>query len=310
MASSAAIVVPDQTGRVIVVTGANSGIGWEAARMFAGAGAHVVLACRSEERGREAASRIEETTPGASTSVIPLDLSRLRSVRAFAATFADRHEALHVLVNNAGVMALPRSKTEDGFEMQIGVNHLGHFALTGLLWPRMRDAAAARVVNVASTVHWVGKIRWDDLHWERGYQKWPAYAQSKLANLLFTRELSRRVGAAGGDAIAVACHPGYASTNLQARGPQMTGSRMMERLFGLGNRTVAQTARMGALPTVHAATAPDVAGGEYYGPDGLLELTGRPSPARMSNRARDDEAAARLWALSERETRVAWDPAS
>jgi NAD(P)-dependent dehydrogenase (short-subunit alcohol dehydrogenase family) len=203
-------------------------------------------------------------------------------------------------------MALPYSRTADGFEMQFGTNHLGHFALTGLLLDVLLATDAARVVNVSSGAHRMGRIRFDDLQWEHGYRKWFAYGQSKLANLLFTLELQRRLEAAGKRPIAVACHPGYAATNLQAAGPRMAGSSLMEALVGVGNRLFSQNAAMGALPTLYAATAPDVQGGDYIGPDGLAELWGHPAKVGRSAAARDAATASRLWEVSEQLTRVSY----
>jgi NAD(P)-dependent dehydrogenase (short-subunit alcohol dehydrogenase family) len=296
--------VPDQSGRTLVVTGANSGIGFEAAATLAAAGAHVVLACRDPVRAGEAAAQLRTRHPGASLETLPLDLASLASVRDFAKAFGDRHARLDVLVNNAGVMAIPRRTTADGFEMQLGTNHLGHFALTGLLLPLLLATAGARVVTVSSTAHRPGRMHWDDLQSERSYSRWGAYGQSKLANLLFTFELDRRARAAGRDLVAVACHPGYAGTNLQFVGARMDGSRWMESLMRWANRVFAQDAAMGALPTLYAATAPDVRGGDYYGPDGMFEAWGHPKKVASSARSRDREAARRLWEISEELTGV------
>jgi NAD(P)-dependent dehydrogenase (short-subunit alcohol dehydrogenase family) len=233
-----------------------------------------------------------------------LDLSNLASVRGFSDAFHLKHQALDVLCNNAGVMAIPYRQTADGFEMQFGTNHLGHFALTGLLLDRLIATEGARVVNVASGAHRMGKIRFDDLQWRNGYRKWMAYGQSKLANLLFTTELQRKVDAAGKKLLAVACHPGYAATNLQSAGPKMSGSSMLESLFSVGNSLFAQSAAMGALPTEYAAVAPDVRGGDYIGPDGMAELWGNPAHVGRSAAAQDAAAAAQLWEVSEQLTNV------
>jgi NAD(P)-dependent dehydrogenase (short-subunit alcohol dehydrogenase family) len=300
--------LPDLEGRTVVVTGGNSGIGLEAARALAGRGAHVVLACRSREKAAAAARAIAACHPVTRVEVMPLDLASLASVRAFAEAFRRSHRALHLLINNAGVMAVPHQRTADGFEMQIGTNHLGHFALTGLLLDRLLGAEAggyaARVVTVSSNAHKIGRIRFDDLHGERGYTKWGAYAQSKLANLLFANELARRVEAAGAGLLSVACHPGYTATNLQEVGPRLEGKRLLGGLMRLGNRFVAQAAAEGALPTLYAATAKDLRGGDYVGPDGFAEIWGPPRRVEPAARARDAEVAARLWELSERETGV------
>lgn len=279
--------IPDQTGRTYVVTGANSGIGLSAARELSRAGARVILAVRNTAKGEEAARGL----PG-DTEVRALDLADLASVRAFAAGV---DEDIDVLINNAGVMNVPLARTADGFELQFGTNHLGHFALTNLLLPRVTD----RVVVVASSAHRFGKMRFDDLNWERGYQRHRAYGQAKLSNLLFMSELQRKLAATGSPVRAVGAHPGWAATNLQHH------SSRLENLVvgGIGNRLWAQSADMGALPTLYAATQ-DVPGNGYIGPDGRGELRGHPVPVGRSAAALDEEAAARLWAESERLTGV------
>ena len=282
--------LPSQTDRTIVVTGANSGIGLVAARGLAGAGAHVVLAVRDTAKGSTAAGSI----PG-DTEVRSLDLADLASVRAFADEFDGD---IDVLINNAGVMAVPQSRTKDGFEMQIGTNHLGHFALTNLLLPRIQD----RVVTVSSGAHRIGKMDLDDLNWEkRKYQRWPAYGQSKLSNLLFTMELERRLAESGSDVHAFAAHPGYASTNLQSH----TGNVVQNTLMSVGNKLLAQSEDMGALPTMYAATQ-DLPGGSYVGPDGFQEQRGHPTLVGRSGRASDPAVAKRLWELSEELTGVSF----
>lgn len=296
--------VPDQSGRTIVVTGANSGIGLEAAKSLARAGAHVVLACRDAAKAEAAIGALRAAQPRASLELLPLDLASLASVRDFAKAFADRHARLDVLVNNAGVMAIPRRTTADGFEMQLGTNHLGHFALTGLLFERLLAARAPRVVTVSSTAHRGGRMRWDDLHGERSYTRWGAYGQSKLANLLFTFELDRRVRGAGHPLVAAACHPGYSATNLQFVGPRMDGSRWLESLMAGANRLFSQNAAMGSLPTLYAATAPEVRGGDYVGPDRFFETWGHPKKVGSSRASRDADAARRLWEISEQLTGV------
>src|SRR5271169_2526798 len=296
--------IPDLSGKTIVVTGGNSGIGYEAAMEFARKRAEVILACRDLGKARTAAAQISASSPGAKVGVMELDLSNLASVHGFSDAFHLEHPALHVLCNNAGVMAIPYRQTADGFEMQFGTNHLGHFALTGLLLDRLLATEGARVVNVASGAHRMGKIRFDDLQWHSGYRKWMAYGQSKLANLLFTLELQRKADAAGKKLLAVACHPGYAATNLQAVGPKMSGSSVMEYLSEAGNRLLAQSAAMGALPTEYAAVASDVRGGDYIGPDGMGELWGNPTKVGRSAAAQDNAAASRLWEVSEQLTNV------
>jgi NAD(P)-dependent dehydrogenase (short-subunit alcohol dehydrogenase family) len=299
--------IPDLSGKTAIVTGGNSGIGYEAALQLAGKGATTVLACRDAAKAREAAVRVKATVPQAAVEFMSLDLASLVSIRAFAALFLEKHDAVHILCNNAGVMALPYRKTVDGFEMQFGTNHLGHFALTGLLLERLLATGGARVVNVSSTAHRWGWMSFDDLNSERHYAKWRAYGQSKLANLLFTYELQRRLEAAGAAAISVACHPGYAATNLQAAGPRMEGSSFMESITNLGNRLLAQDAAMGALPTLYAATAPDVRGGDYIGPDGLFENSGYPKKTTSNSRSHDRASAARLWKVSEELTGVRYE---
>lgn len=296
--------IPDLSGKTTIVTGGNSGIGYEAALQLAGRGARTILACRDLGRAGDAAAQIKSTFPNAVVDLMALDLASLASIRAFATAFQDKHAGLDVLCNNAGVMALPYRKTVDGFEMQLGTNHLGHFALTGLLLERLLATPGSRVVNVSSTAHRIGRMRFDDLNGERSYAKWRAYGQSKLANLLFTYELQRRLDAAGVDVISVACHPGYAATNLQAAGPRMEGSTLMESITDLGNRLLAQSAAMGALPTLYAATAPEVRGADYIGPDGFMENAGHPKKTRSNARSHDRDAAAKLWDVSVQLTRV------
>jgi NAD(P)-dependent dehydrogenase (short-subunit alcohol dehydrogenase family) len=280
--------LPRLDGRIFLVTGANSGIGLVAGRELGRAGARVVLAVRDPAKGRAAAA----TIPGES-EVRQLDLADLASIRAFAHAWEGE---LHVLVNNAGVMATPLRRTSDGFELQIGTNHLGHFALTNLLLARIAD----RVVTVSSGAHRVGTIRLDDLNWERGdYQRWRAYGQSKLANLLFTLELERRLRAAGSDVRALAAHPGYAATNLQRR----TENRLQNALMAVTNRLVAQSDEMGALPTLYAATQ-DLPGASFVGPDGFRERRGHPTLVGRSAAASDPQTAKRLWEVSEELTGV------
>jgi NAD(P)-dependent dehydrogenase (short-subunit alcohol dehydrogenase family) len=282
--------LPSQTGRTVVITGANSGIGLAAARELGRAGAHVVLAVRDEARGRTAADSI----PG-DTEVRRLDLADLSSVHAFADGF---EVDIDVLINNAGVMAVPQSQTADGFEMQIGTNHLGHFALANLLLPRIRD----RVVVVASGAHRMGSIRLDDLNWEQGgYKSWRAYGQSKLANLLFTSELQRRLAEAGSDVRAVAAHPGYAATNLQSH----TGNVIQHVGMWIGNRLIAQSDEQGAWPTLYAASQ-DIPGNSYVGPDGFQEGRGHPTLVGRSSAASDGDVARRLWERSEELTGVSF----
>ncbi|AYG83059.1 Fatty acyl-CoA reductase [Streptomyces hundungensis] len=296
--------MPDQSGRTAVVTGANSGIGLVAARELARRGARVVLACRSEARGRQAEERVTSEVPGARAEFRRLDLADLASVRDFAATLP--YERLDLLVNNAGVMALPYGRTADGFETQFGVNHLGHFALTGLLLPRLRAAGAARVVSVSSGMHALANIDLRDLNSEQGYRRWVAYGRSKTANLLFVHELARRLRAAGSDIVAAAAHPGYAATNLQTQGVRMEGRRRTERIVALGNRVFAQPAEAGALPTLYAATAPGVGPDSFTGPS-LMMWRGAPARSWRAKWTLDDVAGERLWEASERLTSVTYE---
>jgi NAD(P)-dependent dehydrogenase (short-subunit alcohol dehydrogenase family) len=278
--------LPDLGGRSVVVTGANSGIGLVAARELARHGARVVLAVRDVAKGEAASASFD-------AEVRHLDLADLASVRAFADGWGGD---LDILINNAGVMAVPERRTVDGFELQIGTNHLGHFALTNLLLPHIRD----RVVTVASTAHRTGRIDLDDLNWERRrYQRWLAYGQSKLANLLFTLELQRRLNLADSDVRALAAHPGYAATNLQSRSENLVNHLVM----ALGNRVIAQSDEMGALPTLYAAVQ-DLPGASYVGPDGFQEARGHPTLVGRTARASDPEVAAALWERSEELTGV------
>lgn len=299
--------IPDQSGKTVVITGANSGIGYEAALALAAKRAHVILAVRSAERGQSALASIQRAHPGASVEVMPLDLSDLSSVRRFATTFGQRFATLPLLINNAGVMALPYRRTADGFEMQFGTNHLGHFALTGLLLPYILAASSARVVTVSSGMHVPGAIDFDNLDGSKAYDRWRSYSQSKLANLLFAYELQRHFMAAGVAAISVGCHPGFAATNLQAAGPRMAGSRMGELLSVVGNRLFAQSQAMGALPTLYAAVAPQVNGCDYIGPLGLFGMRGTPGKVKSSPRSYDATLAHRLWQVSEDLTGVRYD---
>ena len=295
--------VPDQSGRRFVVTGANSGIGLEATRTLAARGAEVVMACRSVERGEAATDDVRQTVDDADLDVRELDLADLASVRSFA---SDLDGEIDVLCNNAGVMAIPRRETADGFETQFGVNHLGHFALTGLLLDRLADAHS-RIVTMSSGAHQQGTIDFDDLHGEESYGAWSAYAQSKLANLLFAFELQRRLDDAGRDApISVAAHPGWAATNLQRRGAEMRGSRLRLWMMKAANAVFAQSAEGGARPLVHAATAIGVGGGDYVGPGGFMELRGAPEIVEPADRARDEDVAERLWRVSEDLTDVTY----
>ncbi len=281
--------LPDQSGRTFVVTGANSGIGFEAAKAFAAAGGHVVVAVRDTGKGEQAAARID-----GSTEVRELDLADLSSVRAFAAGW---DAPIHALVNNAGIMMVAEGRTADGFERQIGTNHLGHFALTNLLIGHVTD----RVVTVSSGLHNGAQVDLDNLDLDGVYKPTRAYQQSKLANLLFTAELQRRLTAAGSSVRATAAHPGYSATNLQSH----HASPLMNKLMWIGNKVVATSAEFGSRPTVHAALA-DVPGDSYIGPTGFRGLRGAPGPNPRSRESRDADVAARLWDVSEQRTGVTW----
>jgi NAD(P)-dependent dehydrogenase (short-subunit alcohol dehydrogenase family) len=296
--------IPDQQGRLVIVTGGNSGIGYEAALALAGKNAHVILAVRNIEKGGEAAHEICRRYPRAQVTLMALDLADLKSVRTFAQDFLKQYDRLDVLINNAGVMALPQRKTVDGFEMQFGTNHLGHFALTGLLLPMLEKTPNARVVTVSSAVHTTGDIHFEDLQWEKKYQSWGAYGQSKLANLLFAYELQRRFEAAGSKVISVACHPGFAATNLQAAGPKMEGSKFKAWMMNIMNVILAQGSDMGALPTLFAATAAGVNGCDYIGPAGGMR--GYPTKAKSNDKSYDEALAKRLWTVSEELTGVVY----
>ncbi|MCW2629975.1 SDR family NAD(P)-dependent oxidoreductase [Mycobacterium sp.] len=289
--------IPDQTGRTAVITGANTGLGFETAAALAAKGASVVLAVRNLDKGKEAARRIEQATPGAQVQLQELDLSSLDSIRAAADELRSNHESIDLLINNAGVMFTPKSTTKDGFELQFGTNHLGHFALTNLLLDRVLGATGSRIVTVSSQGHrFVRGIRFDDLQADRSYRRVGAYGQAKLANLLFTYELQRRL--TGTNTIAVAAHPGGSKTELTRNLPPLVAAatRLAEPLF--------QSADMGALPTLRAATDPGVLGGQYFGPDGFAEQRGHPKVVASSVASHDTDAQRRLWAVSEELTSV------
>ncbi len=298
--------IPDQTGRTILITGANSGIGFEAARALAERGAHVVMGCRNAAKAQAAVGEIEATEPSGSVEILEMDLADLDSIERAAGQFAAAHDRLDVLVNNAGLMATSFQHTAQGFEMQIGVNHLGHFALTGHLVDRVMTTDGARVVTISSQGHRMGGIKFDDLNSEEDYSPWPAYFQSKLANLLFTRELQRRLAESGADTIAVAAHPGLSKTNLGSENSGGILATLTAWTRPAFEAIASQSAAMGALPTLRAATDPDVAGGDYFGPAGIGETRGHPKKVGTSSRAKDDASAARLWELSTELTGVTY----
>ena len=301
--------IPDQRGRTALVTGANSGIGLRTAAALAGAGATVLLGCRNADKAAAARAEIIAEHPGAEVGVVALDLGDLRSIERAAATVRSRPGPLDLLVNNAGVMATPRRETADGFELQFGTNHLGHFALTGRLIDDLLAAAAPRVVTVSSQAHRVGRINFDDLNSERGYSRWPAYCQSKLANLLFTQELARRADAAGAKLIAAAAHPGYAATGLQTSGPTIGRfGVLLKPAWAASNLILGQSDEAGARPTLYAATMPNVAGDDYFGPGGPGEWRGHPARVGRAGRAANPRLAERLWQHSAELTGVDYGP--
>ena len=297
--------MPDQTGRTIVITGANSGIGFEAARALAEHGGTIVLACRNRAKADAAVAAIHGTAPDANLEVLELDLADLDSVAMAAEKFLANHDRLDLLINNAGLMALPHQTTVQGFEMQFGVNHLAHFALTGRLIERLTATPGSRVVSISSNGHKLGSIHFDDLQSEQKYGPWRAYFQSKLANLLFTYELQRKLGAAKAGTIAVAAHPGGSNTNLGNENPggvlntiAMKSRPLIEMMM--------QPAPMGALPTLRAAVDPGVMGGQYYGPDRFMEQRGHPILVKSTKRSHDEGVARRLWSISEELTGVTY----
>ena len=287
-----------QEGRLAIVTGANSGLGFHTSKALALRGARLILACRNLEKGEEARSLILQEKPEHDPEVWKLDLASLSSISDFASRFKATFDHLDLLINNAGLMAIPYARTEDGFEMQFGVNHLGHFALTAQLWKSLTEAPNARIVNVSSAAHHMGKIRFDDIHWEKKYSKWGAYGMSKLSNLLFTHELARRLKRKNLQILATASHPGYAATDLQTKAARMKGSRLGVVSFNMANWLVAQPAEKGALPTLFAATAKEARQGAFYGPDGFMRLVGWPALDTPNKRRVNDALAETLWDLS------------
>ncbi|NEA33444.1 oxidoreductase [Streptomyces sp. SID13031] len=296
--------IPDLTGRRVLVTGATSGLGYETALELLRHGAEVTIAARNPEKSQQAAASLAAASGRPQPAILDLDLADLAGVETAAERFAEKHEHLDILVNNAGVMAPPYRQTVDGFELQVGTNHLGHFALTARLMPLLLKAAIPRVVTVSSIMHkTVNSIRQGDLRAENGYAKWDAYGKSKLANLLFMLELDRRARAAGSNLTSVSSHPGYARTHLQASGPQLGGVNLEARLLAIGTKIVAQSARAGAWPSLYAATAPEVRSGSYYGPS-FLEFRGKPKLVHPTKAAQNPQLAQQLWAWSVEATGV------
>lgn len=302
--------IPDQSGSVAVITGANSGLGLATSRELARAGARVVMACRDRGRGEAALAEIRSAVPGATVELASLDLASLDSVRALAESLRSEQESIDLLVNNAGVMAPPRRLTADGFELQFGTNHLGHFALTGQLLPSLLRSEGSRVVTVSSGAHRTGRVKFDDLTGERRYFRWAAYGQSKLANLLFAYELQRRAEGADAPLASMAAHPGYSATNLQSSGPGVGGgiaAAANKSVMAVTNMLIAQSDDDGALPSLYAATFPGLPGGSFIGPDGLFEARGAPRIVDSSSASKDPASADRLWAVSEELTGVSFE---
>jgi len=290
-----------------IVTGGNSGLGYETALALVQKGAQVIVASRDANKGQEAVHKLQSSRPKGSVTFMQLDLANLASIRTFAEQFTKQYKALDILVNNAGVMHLPYRTTADGFEMQFGTNHLGHFALTGLLLPVILRTPKARVVTVSSSLHQSGHINFDDLNGKGQYNEFRAYSQSKLANVLFTYELQRKFAAHHSDVMAVVTHPGYAATNLQFGAARMTGSVLRERFMQFGNTLFAQSAAMGALPTLFGATSPTMQGGEYVGPNGFMGMRGYPVIAKSNAESYDVNVAQRLWTVSEQLTGIQYE---
>lgn len=300
--------IPSQAGRVAVVTGANSGLGLETSMALAAAGARVIMACRNPAKAANALAEVQQRVPGADVALMTLDLASLASVRAFASEFRDRHSRLDLLINNAGILGVPFSTTVDGFESQIGTNHFGHFALTGLLIDPLLATPGARIVTVCSLGHWRAQaLNFDDLHYRNSpYSPFGAYCNSKLANLLFVLELSRRLGSKGSQLVAAAAHPGGAATNISAAKRTALSAAYERIMTPIALRFFINTAEVGALPTLYAATAPGVSNNDYYGPDGFLGLRGYPTTAPRRRSACDLAAAQRLWQLSVAATGVSY----
>lgn len=290
--------VPDQNGRVAVVTGASSGIGYETARVLAEKNAKVIIAVRNLYKGEKAAEKIKTRHEKADLVIMELDLANLKSVKQFAESFKKEYEQLDLLINNAGVMIPPYSKTTDGFELQFGTNHLGHFALTGLLLDLLKKTAGSRIVNVSSMAHTQGNINFDDLNWgKRTYAPWNAYGDSKIANLYFTYELNRKMDSADKTPLVVAAHPGVTATDLQRHSGLVS---FLSNLF-------AQKIEMGALPTLYAAVAPDVKSGDYFGPSGFKEIRGYPKKVESNALSHDTTIANKLWDISEKLTGIPYN---
>jgi hypothetical protein len=287
--------IPVMEGKTVLITGANSGLGLESTRLLAGRGAEVIMACRDQSKGDAAMARIQQELPAANLELMSLDLADQASIKAFSEVLRKRYGKLDVLLNNAGLMAPPLSRTRDGFEVQFGTNHLGHFALTGLVLDLLDQADEPRVVTVSSVAHHFGKLDFSNLNAEKSYARWAFYGRSKLANLMFARELHKRLKESGSKIDSIAVHPGYSDTNLQST----SGTDIFNRFF-------AQPQHMGCYPSVFAATSPEARSGQYYGPSGWLEMAGYPAPARIRKRAKDPRLADKLWQVSEQLTGVGY----
>lgn len=299
--------IPDLEGKTAVVTGANSGIGYEGAKLLAANNARVVMACRSIKRGKNAKEDIEADIKDTDLEVKKLDLASLESVKQFAEEFKANNDKLDILCNNAGVMAIPREETEDGFEKQFGINHLGHFALTAHLLPVLKESNKPRVVNQSSGMHERGDLNFDDLMHEESYSPMQVYGDSKLANILFTYELDRKIKDKGLKIKSIACHPGYAATNLQTRGPEKEGSTARKYMMKAMNKLLAQSAEQGALPMIYAATSEKAKSGDYIGPKGFKKMRGLPEKQESSDRSYNEERAEKLWKVSEDLTNIKFE---
>lgn len=298
--------MPDLTGKVVIVTGANSGLGLESTKELAAKGATVVMACRNLKKAEQAKAEVLQQVPNAKLDIMKLDNASLDSVRAFAEAFKAKYDRLDILLNNAGLMAIPRRETADNFEMQLGVNHLAHFALTGLLLDVITKTPGARIHSTSSSAAFNGKINFDDLMGKENYSRWAAYGQSKLANVLFATELNRRLKSAGHDTIANSSHPGLVMTNLQSNSLQQSGAPFGERvLYKIAAPLLAQDITMGVLPQLHAATAPNAKGGVFYGPK-TFRLRGYPAEQHANDAVKDQETLKRFWEISEQLTGVTY----
>jgi len=296
--------IPLMDGKIAVVTGANSGLGYYTSRALAAKQATVIMACRDLMKGETAKKKIEGEIQDANLFVFELDLASVDSIKKFSDDFNSHFMKLDLLINNAGLMAIPYNRTAEGFEMQFGVNHLGHFALTGLLLDLLLKTPGSRIINLSSAAHKFGKIRFNDINWEKGYRKWQAYGMSKLANLLFTQELVRRLNGQTDRLTVAAAHPGYADTELQAKGSEMKGAHMEASFYRFANRIAAQSGEMGALPILYAATSGNVVQGGFYGPGGLMHMKGYPVLDQPRKSLMDQKVAEKLWDISEEMTGI------